>query len=279
MSERMHTPGLVIRARRDKDVVLTLLTPEMGKITVIAKGARSLKGPQMALSQMFCYGDFELYRRGDLYWLHTGELKENFYGICTRLDALNLAAYFCEVAYAVTQPGEGAEELLRLLLNSLYFLANQTYDDRLVKGVFEWRVLHLQGVSPALERCAGCGCEQDEDFALDITAGQLLCGTCRARRQNGALPVEDAPRSSWTFIRPGALQAARFALNSPMDRMMAFRLEGEEDRRDFARVGESFLVYHLDVDSTALRMYEQMKGTDARMRTPISQNKETKIEQ
>ena len=28
-----------------------------------------------------------------------------------------------------------------------------------------------------------------------------------------------------------------------------------------------------------LRMYEQMKGEDARMRSPISQNKETKIEQ
>ena len=58
MSEQCHTMGLVIRAKREKDVILTLLTPELGRITVIAKGARSLKGPQMALSQPFCYAIF-----------------------------------------------------------------------------------------------------------------------------------------------------------------------------------------------------------------------------
>ena len=260
MSERIHTMGLVIRSRRDKDVVLSVLTPEMGKITVIAKGARSLKGPQMALSQTFCYADLELYRKGDLYWLHTGELRENFYAVSTRLDALNLAAYFCEVACAVSQPGEPAQELLRLLLNSLYFLANRTYDDALIKGVFEWRVLSLQGVSPALERCAECGREQDAGFALDITNGQLLCGECRARRMAVTPAWEDGPRSSWALIRPDALAAARFALGEPIERMMAFRLEDEADRWDFSHVGERFLTYHLDVDSTALRMYEQMKS-------------------
>ena len=54
MSQQCHTLGLVVRAKRDKDVILTLLTPDMGRITVIAKGARSLKGPQMALSQPLC---------------------------------------------------------------------------------------------------------------------------------------------------------------------------------------------------------------------------------
>ena len=260
MSERIHTMGLVVRSRRDKDVVLTVLTPSLGKITVIAKGARSMKGPQMALSQTFCYSDLELYRKGDLYWLHTGELRENFYAVSTRLDALNLAAYFCEVACAVSQPGEPAEQLLRLLLNSLYFLANRTYDDALIKGVFEWRVLALQGVSPALDRCAGCGREQHEDFALDITNGQLMCQSCRAKRQTDAPGWDDAPLSSWALIRPDALQAARFALEQPIERMMAFHLEGEADRWDFSHVGERFLTYHLDVDSTALRMYEQMRG-------------------
>ena len=122
----------------------------------------------MALSQPLCYGDFELYKRGDLYWLHTGELKENFYGVTSRLDALNLAAYFCDVAISVSEPGEPAEELLRLLLNSLYFLANKTYPDELIKGVFEWRVLAMQGLSPAVRSCAICGKTADVGFALAL---------------------------------------------------------------------------------------------------------------
>ena len=263
MSEQCHTMGLVIRAKREKDVILTLLTPEMGKMTVIAKGARSLKGPQMAMSQPFCYGDFELYKKGDLYWLRTGELKENFYGVTSRLDALNLAAYFCDVAIAASEPGEPCEELLRLLLNSLYFLANKTYPDELIKGVFEWRVLAMQGLSPAVHRCCGCGKVQDGGFALDIAQGELFCGECRAKREvlgDGLRIDDDAPRHEWVLLSQGALEAIRFAISTPLGKMMSFRLDDETGRYDLSRAGEKFVRYHLDVDSAALKMYEQMRG-------------------
>lgn len=265
MPELCHTMGLVIRAKREKDVVLTLLTPEMGRITVIAKGARSLKGPQMAMSQLFSYGDFELYRRGDLYWLNTGELKENFYGISTRLDALNLAVYFCDVAYALSEPDEPCAELLRLLLNSLYFLANKKYPDALVKGVYEWRVLAMEGVSPSIGGCSDCGAAEDGAFALDVAQGELLCGVCRRKREittAASMMLDDAPRHDLVLLSQGAVEAIRFALGSPMDKMMSFRLDGADDQRDFTRAGEKFLRYHLDVDSTALQMYDMMRGKD-----------------
>lgn len=261
MPDKCHTMGIVLRVRRDKDVLLTVLTPEMGKISVIAKGARSLKGPQMALSQMFCYGDFELYRRGELYWLNTGELKENFYGLSSRLDALNLAVYLCEVAAAASEEDVPGEELMRLLLNALYFLERKTYPDALIKAVFEWRVLRMQGMAPAVSACHGCGCTADADFALDVAGGEILCGKCRRAR---AALAEDAglsgemPNREWVLLTPGALEAIRFSVGTPVERMMSFRLDDTEDRRVFSRAGEKFLRYHLDLDSTALKMYYQM---------------------
>ena len=265
MSERCHTMGLVIRARREQDVVLTLLTPELGRITVIAKGAKSLKGPQLALSQMFCYGNFELYRKGELYWLATGELTDNFYGVTSRLDALNLASYFCEVAYGVSDAGVPAEALLRLLLNCLYFVANQTYPDDMIKGVFEWRVLAMQGVFPSVNGCARCGARQDVGFALDVPQGELICSECRAKQSS--LPSgrmeEDAPRHDCCLLSSGALAAIRFSLSEPLSRLMSFRLTGENELRDFTVAGEKFLRYHLEIDSMALHMYEQMKSLGA----------------
>lgn len=266
MAVLCHTMGLVIRCKREKDVVLTLLTPEMGRITVIAKGARSLKGTQMALSQLFAYGDFELYRRGDLYWLHTGEMKENFYGISTRLDALNLGVYFCDLAYALSEQGEPCGELLRLLLNSLYFIANKTHPDELVKGVLEWRLLAMEGVSPAVNACCACGRTHDGGFALDIAQGELLCGECRAKRELltpadiNARALEDVPLHEWVLLSQGAVDAIHFALSTPTDKMMSFRLDSADDCRDFSRAGEKFLRYHLEVESTALQMYRMMQG-------------------
>ena len=263
MAALCHTMGLVIRAKREKDVVLTVLTPELGRITVIAKGARSLKGSQMTMSQLFAYGDFELYRRGDLYWLHTGELKENFYGISTRLDALNLASYFCDLAYALSEQGEPCAELLRLLLNSLYFIANKTYPDELVKGVLEWRLLAMEGVVPMVSGCVACGRTQDGGFALDIAQGELLCGECRTKRElqaPAAMSMDDVPLHEWVLLSEGAVEAIRYATSTPIEKMMAFRLDDERDRRDFSRAGEKFLRYHLEIDSTALQMYRMMQG-------------------
>jgi hypothetical protein len=56
------------------------------------------------------------------------------------------------------------------------------------------------------------------------------------------------------------VEAIRFALDTPMGKMMSFRLDDERDVYDFSRAGEKFLRYHLDVDSPALSMYEMMRG-------------------
>ena len=61
------------------------------------------------------------------------------------------------------------------------------------------------------------------------------------------------------LLTPAALQAIRFTLSTPLERMLAFRLEDERDADIFTRAGELFLRYHLDADFPALQMYHQMK--------------------
>lgn len=264
MPQYCHTGGVVIRSSQGKDVILSLLTPELGKIPVICKGAKSVKGAQMALSQVFTYGDFELYRRGDFYWLHTGEIHSQFYGITKRLDALTLAAYFCEIASMVSEPGVPCPELVRLLLNMLYFLDQGTHPDDFLKGIFEWRILQMQGMAPALEECSGCGEHEAPDFSLEIAQGELLCGKCRAAisgdsaRQNFP-STADTPIADRVLLSPAALAAIRFSVSTPLARMVSFRLGNEKDRICFAEAGEKFLRYHLDTEraSETLQMYHK----------------------
>ena len=65
------TKGLVIRetAVGEKDKLLTVLTHDLGIITVSAKGIRSVKNPNIASAQLFCYSNFVLYKKGDYFWL------------------------------------------------------------------------------------------------------------------------------------------------------------------------------------------------------------------
>ena len=119
----------------------------------------------------------------------------------------------------------------------------------------------MQGVFPSVGGCARCGTKYDAAFALDVPEGALLCASCRAKQ---ALEVkaqeDDVPRHDACLLSPGALEAIRFSLSEPLSRMTSFRLADENELRDFTRAGELFLCYHLDIDSTALHMYTQMRA-------------------
>jgi DNA repair protein RecO (recombination protein O) len=259
MSQSEHITGLVIRVRREGDVVLTLLSPERGRVSVIAKGARSMRSPQMALSQLFTYGEFELYRRGEMFWLNTGEIKENFHSLSTNLDALNLASYFCEVAAFASEVDTPADELLRLLLNTLHFLSRGQVSQEMIKGVYEWRVLRSQGIFPALRGCIECGREDAPDFSLDVGGGALICASCRRRRESLAALSGGRTNDVFVLLTPAVLSAIRFTLSTPLEKMLSFRLEEKEDEALFSRAGEMFLRYHLDAEFPSLQMYHQMK--------------------
>ena len=72
------TAGLVLRETETKesDKILTVLTPELGRISVIAKGARSRRSKYTAACQLLAYDEMTLRRKGEWYYLaeaNTGE--------------------------------------------------------------------------------------------------------------------------------------------------------------------------------------------------------------
>ena len=64
------TPGVVLRQTETKeaDKILTLLTPTLGKISVIARGARRKSCKYAACAQALAYSEWTLYQKGDWYY-------------------------------------------------------------------------------------------------------------------------------------------------------------------------------------------------------------------
>ena len=87
--------GVVVRVRdmKDHDRYLSVLTAERGRITLLSKGSRSMRGEQMAISQLYAYGNFEYYSKGGIRILKGGTTLQNFYALSMDIDRLNLAAY------------------------------------------------------------------------------------------------------------------------------------------------------------------------------------------
>ena len=84
------TRGIVLRETETKeaDKILTVLTREEGKISVIARGARRKGCRFTAAAQTLAYSEWTLYRRGDWYYVNEGSTLELFGGLQRDLDLL-----------------------------------------------------------------------------------------------------------------------------------------------------------------------------------------------
>lgn len=78
--------GVVVRVRDvgESDRYLSVLTAEKGRISILSKGSHALRGPQISVSQLFTYGNFEYYRKGTTYILKGGSAIQPFYGLTGR---------------------------------------------------------------------------------------------------------------------------------------------------------------------------------------------------
>lgn len=79
-----------------------------------------------------------------------------FYELRLDIEKLALAQYFCELMINIVPEGAETVPYLRLILNSLYFVANGKRPMPLIKAVFELRLLSLAGFMPNLVCCDKC---------------------------------------------------------------------------------------------------------------------------
>ena len=57
----------------DYDKMLTILTPNFGKISCAAKGARRPKSALLAGTQLFCFGEYLMYKGTSTYHINSCE--------------------------------------------------------------------------------------------------------------------------------------------------------------------------------------------------------------
>ena len=142
--------------------MLTVFSDNYGILSVAAKGVRKAKSKNKLAAQLFSYGKFELVKsQGDAYTLTGFESIETFYTLGSDIDAFNTAAELVKILLRTMQPDLCEPEVLRLLLNCLYLLANGMRSSLYIRTVFTLRLLKELGMMPDAEDAA-------EVFSMDI---------------------------------------------------------------------------------------------------------------
>jgi len=243
----LNTKGLVVRVTpyNDSDALLSVLTPNHGKLTVKARGLRRKNSPLIAPCQLLAYADFTLFEYRNMYTINEAHSVELFSALRKDLQKLALGSYFAQAAEMMSQEDLPNPELLSLVLNCLYGLSKLDVPEPIVKAVFELRSACLSGYTPDLFGCYRCGCDTPDRF--DISQGRLECSLCRDQSSSGLrMP-----------ITPGVLDAMRYICSCDSQRLFSFRAS-EDTLESLSYVTESYLSTQLERGFSALDFYKSL---------------------
>jgi len=181
------TPCLVLRVvdYGDADRIVTLLTAAHGKVSALARGARSSRRRFGAALSSFGFGEALLEeRRGqDLWLLSDLHVSRGFPNLPHELSRFGHAAYACELCLHLCPPHVPEPEVLRLLICLLDYLDGLPIVEKpspLALRIFELRLLAAVGLALQLDDCAACGSPVPAAplIPLDIRRGGVLCEAC-----------------------------------------------------------------------------------------------------
>ena len=247
-SGKIVTSGLVLRETETKetDKILTVLTPDLGKISLIARGARRRNSPLAAGCQLLAYSELTIYQRGAWRYVSEASTIELFDGVRRDFELLSMASYFAELTESVSGEEQPAPEILSLLLNALYALSALKKDPLLVKPVFELRLMALSGFEPLADGCAVCGKKEPERPMLDVVQGVVHCAGCK---QSGGLSLP---------LTKGSLAALRHALYGDEKRLYSFTLD-KNALRQLDHAAEAFVAAQLERSFRTLDYYKSIR--------------------
>lgn len=259
--EDIEVDGLVVREVKtgEADKIITLLTAERGKITITGKGVGSIRNKYAASAQLFSYSTFQLRKKGNFYYIKDTFFIECFMNIRYDVEKLALANYVCDVAADLALEDTSDPELLSLVLNTLYAIANlDSKPLSLIKAAFEFKAASHAGFMPDLSLCGSCGCEITDDSFVDVMNGRVVCRKCRAELANDPEYIALDPSAKiYIKVSTSVLAAMRYIESAPVKRYLSFTLD-EDELAGFGVVCERYLLNHLEHGFSSLDYYKKL---------------------
>lgn len=201
----IKTKGIVIGVANsaDNDKVLTILTPDLGKISVFCKGAKKSKNALLNATEYLAFSELIIYKSAnDNYSVNSAEVIEVFYNLRIDIEKLNYATTISKIVYDVTQENEQAAQILQLFLNTLYVLSETDKNMDLVMSIFEIRLLAIIGFLPNVAKCVSCGTpmvEEMQEFYFSIKDDGVKCDICQ-RLDKGTIKLSKTAFSAMIYV-------------------------------------------------------------------------------
>lgn len=237
-------PALLLRRFPfgESSLVLHLLSPEAGRVALLAKGAYRPSSGFFAV--------FDLFDTLEVAWnpkpgqelglVTRAAVRTRRPELAADLERYRVATGLLELAHLSAREGHEERALFRWLEGGLDLLTGGRARPSLVGVAADLGLLAQHGLAPALASCASCGTRAREaggDVPFSDALGGRLCADCARRERAHSRPVESVPLNLLRVAE--SLMAATPAMLERMhlDAGLLDRLQARVQR---------FLEYHLE---------------------------------
>lgn len=185
------TEAVVLRQTSlgEADRILTLFTPDVGKVRAVARGVRRPKSKLSGHLELLNQVKVSLSYGRSLDAVNEAQSIRSFRGFRDDLQRVSKAIYMAELVDGFTIENSANYELYLLLVNSLAWLESTDNADLLLR-YFELHLLEASGYRPELVNCVECGTRLEPgDHLFSGSSGGMLCPKCRLTSEESLIPV------------------------------------------------------------------------------------------
>ena len=180
----LRTSGIVLRVtgHGESDKLVTLYTPDLGRITGIAKGAQ--KSKRRFVNKLEAFSHLLVFYRPPhgtqgLFLLSEAELLATHLSLRTDIQRYASAMYLCELIVRFTRDNDPDPRLYALFKWAIAALDHDKVPTRIV-ALAHLQLLDIVGYRPDLNCCSRCRqlLRPEYTYMLLPGVGALLCNLC-----------------------------------------------------------------------------------------------------
>ena len=242
------TEAIVLRRTNlgEADKILTLYTPNEGKIRAVAKGVRRPTSRLGGHVELLTHCSLMLARGRNLDIVSQGETINSFSPLRRDLWRISCALYLAELVDAFAAENVENRPVFALLLDALHWLGRARHTE-LVLRYFELHLLSHLGYRPQLQQCLNCkaALEPTANF-FSASGGGILCPNCA--------DTEPVTRP----ISVNALKVLRFLQNSDLASSQRLRLRPDLSQ-ELERLLTEYIRYLLERELKSTEFMQRLK--------------------
>lgn len=260
MRERLYRVQALVLRRTDHgeaDRLLTLFTPERGKIRANAKGARKPSSRKSGHVELFTHVDLMLAKGQQIDVVTQAETIDSFIALRDNLDRVSYAYYLVELVDKFSEEETENRPVFDLLLHALGWLGDEATNAEVLARFFELRLLQYVGYRPQLFSCVNCGkvIEPVENY-FSAEAGGILDPDCvSTQREKIAGHARDAQT-----ISLNALKVLRYLQTREWETVRVLKLSADV-LTEVELLLQRYIVHHLERNLKSIEFVRELKST------------------